>query len=456
MFIRSVRLRLTLWYVAVLAVIIVGLSLGAYFTLRTSLSANLNDSLRTRAHLMQAVIDYSNNGAPTLADTVSASDPSFARIVDPSGRVLYQHNASFGTVPVDRSAIAASVQGSAHIDNFSAQELRTISVPLSQGGRVVGVLQVGESTRDLNSTLNTLAIVLGVGAALALVAASAGGWWLSSRALRPIDVITNTARDISEHDLSRRLRLDLPDDEFGRLARTFDEMIARLEAAFERQRQFTADASHELRTPVTVVKGQVEVALQRPRSPEAYRQTLRAVNEQVDRMTRMIRGLLLLARSDVGALPLRRELVDPPELLQNVYDQLAPAAAAKALVLRVECEGAMPIDGDEDLLLNLLLNLADNAVKYTATGEVVLGCRCDGEHVHLFVRDTGPGIPEQDRARIFERFHRVDSARGMAGGFGLGLGIARWIAEAHGGRLTLDTSPAGSTFTATLPAAQAP
>lgn len=457
MVIRSMRLRLTLWYFAVLAVIIVALSLGAYFTLRTNLSDNLNESLQARAGLMLGVIDYDNNSKPTLADAVSASDQSFARVVDPFGRVLYEHAASFGNVPVDQSTVSSAVNGRSPIENFRSRQLRMISVPIRQNGQVIGVLQVGESTDDLDSVLNDLALVLGGGAALALVAASAGGWWLSSRALRPIAAITDAARDISEHDLSRRLRLDLPDDEVGQLARTFDEMIARLEAAFERQRQFTADASHELRTPVAVIKGQVEVALQRPRSPDAYQETLRAVNEQVDRMTRLIRGLLLLARADAGALPVRRELVDPPELLQSLSEQLAPVARAKGLSLVVECEGAVPVDGDEDLLLNLMLNLADNALKYTESGGVTLGCRSEDDRVHLFVRDTGPGIPDHEQERIFERFYRVDTARGSAaGGFGLGLAIARWIVEAHGGHLALETSASGSTFTAILPTARLP
>jgi heavy metal sensor kinase len=305
----------------------------------------------------------------------------------------------------------------------------------------------------VQETLDSLLLIFAVALPAALVLAGIGGWWISSRALAPIDRVTRTAREISSgSDLSRRLDLDQPDDEVGRLARTFDEMLARLDAAFQRQRQFTADASHELRTPLTAVRGQIEVALERPRDAAEYQRVLAAVNEQVARMTRLVGGLLMLARTDSGALPLQRERVDLGDLVQSVASQVRPLAERKGLRLDVDGDGALFVEGDEDLLLQLMLNLTDNAIKYTAEGSVTLGWRGDARAAAMFVRDTGAGISEEHRRRIFERFYRADASRSAEeGGAGLGLAISRWIAESHGGALSLESDAGGSTFRVTLP-----
>jgi heavy metal sensor kinase len=283
------------------------------------------------------------------------------------------------------------------------------------------------------------------------VLASFGGWWLASRALSPIDRITRTASDIGAHDLSRRLGLDLPDDEVGQLARTFDAMIARLDAAFDRQRRFTADASHELRTPLTAVRGQIDVALERPRDAAEYQRVLRAVNAQVDRMTRLVAGLLMLARTEAGALPVQRDHVRVRELVESVALQVRPLADAKGLAVQVEPATEVTLVADEDLLLQLLLNLADNAVRYTHAGSITLGWQLRDGTVELSVSDTGPGIPPEHRERIFERFHRVEADRSEAGS-GLGLAICKWIAEAHGGTIRVEEGAgSGSRFVVALP-----
>jgi heavy metal sensor kinase len=262
------------------------------------------------------------------------------------------------------------------------------------------------------------------------------------------------ARRISAEDLSGRLDLDLPDDEVGRLARTFDEMIARLDDAFQRQRQFTADASHELRTPLTVIKGQVEVALSQPRESEGYREVLRSVNEEVDRLNRMVGSLLTLARADAGRVSIASEQVDLGVLVTGAVEQVRPLAEQKGLSIGVEAGLEITLAADEGLLLQLVLNLLDNAIKYTpAGGSVSAGWRIEVDQAQLWVRDTGPGIAAEHVGRIFDRFYRIDSARGSAGGgAGLGLSICRWIAEAHGGSIAAESSlGAGSTITVRLP-----
>ena len=460
MFFRSIRFRLALWYFAILAVILVLFSGGIYFTQRRTLNENLNDSLRTRATLYQGLIDYDAAGRPTLDLPSETRDPNvgenFGRLFDLSGSVLSDNSASFGQVPIDATALRRAGSGGEDLGTLASgdAEARILTLPVSQNGQVAGILQVGQSTSDLNATLHNLLLILVIGIPLALVLASLGGWWLSSRALSPIDHVTQMAREITGHDLGRRLNLNLPDDEVGRLARTFDGMIARLDAMFQRQRQFTADASHELRTPLTAIQGQIDVALTRPRAAAEYQRVLTAVNEQVDRMTRLVRGLLMLARSDADAMPISRGPVAIKSLVESVAGQIESQARTKGIDVGVDGGDPMIVLGDQDLLLQLLLNLADNAVKYTDAGTITIGWRSADGAVELFVRDTGMGIPAEHLERIFERFHRIDAARSRErGGAGLGLAICKWIAEAHGGRMNVASSASGSTFTVTLPSA---
>ena len=456
MFFRSIRFRLAVWYFAILAVILVFFSGGIYIAQRRTLSANLDNALRTHATVTRGLIEFSAAGRPILPLPVSPGNPnqgeSFQRLFDASGTLLFDDSPSFGAVPIDAKALDQALRGGEHIETLGAgtAQARILTLPVVHG-KVVGILQTGQSTSEMNSSLHDLLLMLAVGVLLALVFASIGGWWLSSRALAPIDRVTKMAQEITGHDLNRRLNLDLPDDEVGRLARTFDDMIARLDAMFQRQRQFTADASHELRTPLTAIKGQIDVALTRTRDPAEYQRVLTAVNHQVDRMTRLVGELLMLARSDAGAIPLERRPVSVQNLVQSVAQQVAPLARAKGLDVSIDPGSPPTITGDQDLLLQLLLNLADNAVKYTDRGTITIGWLAQDD-VEIFVSDSGPGIPADQQERIFERFHRVDVARSRErGGAGLGLAICKWIAEAHGGRMSVQSSEAGSTFTVTLP-----
>ncbi|MEX2247850.1 MAG: ATP-binding protein [Dehalococcoidia bacterium] len=455
---RSLRVRLMLWYLAILAVILCLFATVIYVTLQRTLLEQLDDGLSNRAFFVSELVTFSAAGEPQLSLGGEGANPdaddTFQRLLDPAGAVIFDTNQAFGKVPVDPEALDAAREGRHHgatVDTGNG-EARVLTLPLRRDGAVAGVLQVGESTGDMQETLRTLLLIFAVALPSSLVLASLGGWWLSSRALAPIDPITQAAREISGgSDLNRRLALDLPDDEVGRLARTFDEMLARLDAAFQRQRQFTADASHELRTPLTAIRGQIDVALERPRDTAEYRRVLGAVNEQVDRMTRLVGGLLMLARSDAGALPVEREPVDLRDLVESVAEQVRPLAAQKSLDLRIEPGGPLAVSGDEDLLLQLMLNLADNAARYTSRGSITLGWR-KGDRAEMFVRDTGAGIPPEQRERIFERFYRIEASRSReGGGAGLGLAICRWIAEAHGGALSVESDHAGATFTVGLP-----
>ena len=328
-----------------------------------------------------------------------------------------------------------------------------MTFPIVRDGRTVGQLEVGQSLEDVSEALWTLLIVMALAYPVTIGVAALGGAFLAGRALSPVGKITGLARRISAEDLGQRLNLELPNDEIGRLARTFDEMIERLDEAFRRQLQFTADASHELRTPLTAVKGQVEVALQRERSPADYREVLEKVNAEVDRLIGLTNSLLTLARADAGGIPLVLEDVDVQTLMSGTVEQMRPAAANKNIVVDLEPGPTATIRVDEDLVLQLLLNPLDNAIKYTPVGRVTAGWRMNGDQVELRVQDTGIGISHDHLPYLFDRFYRVDKGRSRAeGGAGLGLAISRWIAQAHGGSIRAESVPGkGSTFTVLLP-----
>jgi heavy metal sensor kinase len=292
-----------------------------------------------------------------------------------------------------------------------------------------------------------------------LTLAAFGGWFIADRALRPIDAITRQAQRISEQDLHRRLNLDLPEDEVGRLARTFDAMLARLDAAFQRQRQFTADASHELRTPLTVMKTNIGVTLNRPRSAKQYETALTQVEGEVDRLTRLTNDLLLLARADASQANVQSREVDLVSIANKVVNELRPLAESKSLALRFDAPASAAMHGDPDQLHRLFFNLIENAIKYTAQGSVDVRITpqpaqdSTPPRIRVTIEDTGLGIAAEHLPHLFERFYRVDAARSREqGGSGLGLAIAHSIVAAHGG--TIDVSSEighGTLVTLTLP-----
>ena len=456
---RSIRLRLTLWYVLLLGVVLAVFCAGIYFALRQSLIRNLNESVENRLEVLLGIIEY-DSGEPTLAGVELPGDTdkgeTFARVFDNSGDVTFDDSIAFGGVPVDDTAVEQALKGGPTTRRVKGdgQVLRVRTVPIQGDSAVVGVLEVGLNQDDVDETLRVLLLIMAIAYPVTLAVASFGGVFLAGRALSPIDRLTALAQRISAEDLSQRLELDLPNDELGRLARTFDEMITRLDRAFQRQRQFTADASHELRTPLTAIKGQAEVALQRDRRPEDYRQSLTAIDHEVDRMIRLTGSLLNLARADSGQIPLILESVDVAEAIGAATEQARPAAEQRRVRLELDSGPQIRLAGDKDLLIQLILNLLDNAIKYSPPGgEVTVGWETNGSEVTLSVRDTGIGIEPDAITHIFDRFYRVDTARSRAqGGAGLGLSISRWIAEAHGGSIFVQSEPGkGSTFSVRLP-----
>jgi len=288
---------------------------------------------------------------------------------------------------------------------------------------------------------------------IAVVTAGVGGYVLARRALAPVDRMAERARSINAEHLNDRLPVDNPDDELGRLATVFNETLTRLESSFEQMRRFTTDASHELRTPLTAIRSVGEVGLRGRRDEAAYREIIGSMLEEVDRLALLVDRLLTLSRADTGQAQLSVDMVDIPELAEEIAEQLGVLAEEKNQSIKVQSQVVPRWIGDRVMLRQALLNLVDNAIKYSPVGgsiEILVTQSTEGTLID--VTDTGPGIPADLRSRVFDRFYRVDKARSRAnGGTGLGLAIAKWAVEVNGGRLSLEpTTDVGSRFRITL------
>jgi len=315
---------------------------------------------------------------------------------------------------------------------------------------VLGWIQSMQSLGSAEEALDRLRTVLLIGTSLLSLLAGFAGYFLATRALAPVDEITDTARRISTEDLSARLNLPDTGDEVSHLASTFDEMLMRIESGFDREHQFTSDASHELRTPLTAMRTILNVIRDGERPAEEYRQALDDLAEETDRLQALVENLLQLARGEQGLI-LQKEEIDLGLLLPDVADSLRPLAENKQLTLSCDLPASLIISGDTDHLIRLFVNLLDNAIKYTERGTITLSARERPGNVVIEVADTGIGIPAEHLPYIFKRLYTVDPAR-SSGGAGLGLSIASQIVQAHGGRIEVQSEAGtGTKFTVYLP-----
>lgn len=452
------RVRLTLWYLLLLGFAVSVFGVYQYFQLRRTLLASVDASLKLAATQALANVDM-ENGRPSFQNTENWSIASSAllrrdfavRLLAPDGTVWDE----IGATDLPLAGVPATRRYETLTEGMD-QHWRIYTHTLQNAsGEVIGWLQAIQSLDVVSETLENMRLQLVAGLLLVLLFAGAGGVFLADRALRPIDYITRTAQSIGAGDLSHRIAYRGPNDEVGRLARTFDQMLARLQAAFERERRFTGDAAHELRTPLTAIKGQIEVSLSRSRRPEEYRSTLQRLLEQVDRLIRLSNALLFLSRSDQRRLVWNPAPVDLTELLTVLTEQIQSLAEEKRLILLAEITPDLSIYGDTDHLIRLFLNLIDNAVKYTPPeGEITLRAQQTADKVEVVIHNTGPGIPAEHQLHLFERFYRVDDDRASAtGGSGLGLAIAHEIVRLHDGQIQMSSEPGeGVTVTVSLPA----
>jgi heavy metal sensor kinase len=452
----SIGARLTAWYSLMLA-----LSLGlfgglAYFAIRQSIRTTIDAELEQR---IRAVRDIIAQDAPS---GIGALNDEFSELVDSEGagsllRVAYGNGSviyaspRFETGIEPRGEVTAARPFTGRINHMRFRLLR-------QTVHVAGAtydIEAAMSTQEFDRSLERFRAMLYAAGPLFLVLAALGGHWLSRRALAPVDQLTHAARSIGAQDLSRRLEVPRTSDELERLADTLNEMLARLEAAFQRVTQFTADASHELRTPVSVMRTNAEIALRKPRSEAEYREALSRTLEESEKVSRLIEQLLLLARADSGSAVLPMAHTNLNVALENACREAGVLAEAKHLNFSQSIsEKRMCVDGDASSLERLFMILLDNAVKYTpAGGRIDVRLGSDDGFAVAEIRDTGTGIAPEDLAHIFDRFYRADRSRSReSGGTGLGLAIGRWIAEAHRGEIRVQSGLAkGSTFQVRIP-----
>jgi len=449
----SIRTRLTLWYTSVLLSILLVISAVSYSILAWNLEQELDASLLTVAHVLRDTgeADAEGRGGPeaALRDILGPEFyDKFFQLVDPQGALGYRSSQLRNSeLPLTARAREAARRGRPTFETVTVADGRTVrmvTLPVTRDGQLAQLVQVGidrhRTERTLSRYIRTLVVLVPIGVALAAI-----GGALSARvALAPVDAISRAARRITAQGLARRIRRRGTDDELDQLSDTLNAMLARLEGAFTEMHRFTADAAHELRSPLTALKGGLEVALRTERTPEEYRQALRSALEDVERLIQLAEDLLLLSRSRAGPEG-AADRVELGPLVLDVFDVGLRLAAGRSVSIRAGEITPLVARGDALGLRRALTNLVDNAVKYTpAGGTVEVSLAKDGEHAAITVEDTGPGVDPADAERIFQPFVRLDAARARdTGGAGLGLTIARAIAFAHGGTLTLEPRPTG-------------
>jgi heavy metal sensor kinase len=458
----NIRLRLTLWYTAIFSIILVIFSMVVYVGLTRSLLNTIDTHLQREVSEILGNLEFEDEaGEYDIELGYVPEEGIYWRLFDEQGRVLvdpgYFEDAEYTAQLTNLDY--ATLENAKLADDTPIRLLTTPFVIQRQGS---GLLQVAESTGHIQDVQQQLIALLAVGIPLTLLASSAGGWFLAASALDPIDRITRAARQISARDLHQRLNMNLPNDEVGRLAATFDQMLARLENAFEQQQRFIADASHEMKTPLTILKGDVEVTLNRARTAETYRHTLENVNQTTDQLIALVQELLFLARSDDQQSVLTLETFNLAELLTSLSAGLMPKAVEKQIELHLDVTDILLIEADRSKISRVFINLIENAIKYSNEGDSVTvqaGVK-DGQ-AWVSVADTGPGIAPEHLPHLFERFYRVDRARarissnGHTSGAGLGLSIVQWLVQVHNGRVEVTSEVGtGTTFTVWLPLKQ--
>lgn len=461
----SVRLRLTLMYTSVLGALIIAFGIAVYSILDFNLNQGINQSmLDTADQVLSASRAISTEGGLTVVGIppldVFRTSSVYTQVWNVE-RDLVDQSDNLGDLrqSVDPQALAAGDRAMRDVTVGDAP-VRVLTMPIEVNNQAIGYLQVAASLETMEQARENLLAVILTGGGIALVLSAISGYWIAARALHPVTVITDTARQIREaDDLERRIPYNGPADELGQLVNTFNETLATLEKLFNAQERLVADVSHELRTPLTSIRGNIDLI--RRMGNNADEESLAAIEDEAQRMARLVGDLLLLAQADAGRLSLIKETVELDTLLVSVHAN-ARVLAGRRVDIRLSIDDRANVWGDPDRLKQLFLNLASNAIKYTDMGDtititmrrVAAGADEDGVGwVEVAVTDSGPGIPPDELANIFERFYRVDHSRARAdGGAGLGLSIANWIAKAHGGEVRVASKEGeGTTFTVRLP-----
>jgi two-component system OmpR family sensor kinase len=452
----SLRARLALLSTSIVGGILLIFGVAVYISLSITLTNQVDNTLtRTASQIIK------NASAGPIGITLPELDlftDVYVQVWGKNGQLeSTSQNISGFSLPLDESGLNI-FQPVFHDVQIGSTRLRVLTVPLimRNSNRVIGTLQIGTSLSMVNSIQKVLLYVLFIGAAASMTIAGAASWVSTKQALAPLEDVTTTALHITRaDDLSHRIPYKGPsDDEVGQLIHAFNQTLSRLENLFNTQRRFLADVGHELRTPLTVIKGNVDLMRRIDCTDE---ESMISIENEVERLTRLVGDLLLLAQAESGKLPLVYTTVELDTLLLDVFNQLSVLAKDR-LTMQIGEIDQVIVCGDQDRLKQVILNLVGNAINYTPPGgEVIVGLAKENNNARLTVSDNGPGIPPEDLPYIFERFYRGEKSRTRSKdgkGFGLGLSIAYWIVRNHGGQIDVSTrEPRGTTFCVRIPLA---
>jgi len=498
MIVRSIRLRLTLWYVGILMIILSLFGGILYINVAGTLYGEIDALLAVQAEGVSDSIfmfwraEWESSFPETPPERWSempGTTRSIQRLIDEenfpelvnlwaqefdelegsrSFRILSREgdfilaSSSFKkmNLSIFENAVTEARQGKKVYQTFVLPKyrIRLITWPVVEDGRVLYIIEIAYPLRQTDASLRGLRLWIFWLIPLTLLAASFGGWFLATKALRPVGDIIAQARRISVKELHERIGVPKTGDELELLAVTFNNMLARLEQVFKRIRQFSAAASHELRTPLTIMKGELEVALRKPRPPEEYQRALNAQLEALNEMIDIVEQLLMLARSEESQKVLEQHPLDLKTVVNKICDAWQGLLKTKEIHLKILSGTPVWTQGEQRLLERLISNLLDNAAKHTPPhGTITVELSRKENYACLTVQDNGPGIPSGELSKIFEKFFSRHSKSDGTASTGLGLGLCRWIAEVHRGRIDVSSSPGkGALFTVLLPAAQPP
>ncbi len=475
MFFKSIRFKVLTWYMLLLAVTLFSFSIVLYGSFNRVLINNLDDLLSSRAEGVADSVhtywhDKSNTSdmAPFLniaRDWVEEKrkDPElmkvFVQILSVKAERLMSTKSMPFIAPVPKSDLEDVLAGDDSFNSLAAvfadgkkAKFRVYTRPVIEDGKVVYIVQTAGPIELISIASGSLMVILFILLPLTIILAGIPGVLLAGLTLKPVASMINTLKHITAENL--KLKIHIPDtkDEVRHLADTFNDMIERLDRSFSSQQNFIKDISYELKAPLFVLRGELATVLDKPSSKEDYEAILRRGLEELDKFSEIIDNLIVLARFDNSQMPIEIKKINLTQVIEEVL-RCAKASARKDIVISSFLQEVIILDGDEERLKRLFTNLVDNAVKYTRrNGKVVVAAHRGKEFANITVSDTGIGMPEDELSYIFDRFYQVNRSRSGKHGFGLGLSVAKSIAESHKGKITVESQPGkGSTFTVALP-----
>jgi heavy metal sensor kinase len=458
-----IKWRLTVWYGGVLSLILIIFASGIFIYFKNSLQDSIDAKIRSIGEVLSSSMTETHGASvfgnfERYLENVLGRKPKgkLIQIMDSSGRIGAKMSDIEGeTLPTSFNALERAMRGEIVYETIERTKprLRMVTIPIMDNKKVTSVVQVGTSLEDFDETIRKLLLIIIISIPTSIIVTIVVGYFMAKKALKPVDQIRRAAVKISSSNLDEKIDITGRRDELGRLAETFNAMIGRLKDAFQRINQFSIDVSHELKTPLTILKGETEVALRKEREKDDYQKLLLSNLEEIDRMSCIIDDLLLLSKADTKEIKLNIEEVALRDLIMDVCMNMKVVADKKDVDLQISELEDVRLKGDELKLRRMLLNIVENGIKYSHIGgKVSVSSYVNDGYAKIDVKDDGIGISEEDIKYVFDRFYRADRSRKRESGSGLGLSISRWIAEAHKGSIEVKSQPVqGSMFTIKLP-----